>query len=248
MIDKIIVMNLPAETRRRYLCEGALLAKGVPLDRFQIWECIDDKAYEKSQKLCEDASDDKIEQYTKLLDSGMYKHVPIAILAQQWNYFRIMRYIIEKRITAIVMHDDTILGLKFERLQAIISILKNRGNFHLLLLNCFRKPHVLHNELTPICAHSIIMHGICGSYDLGVIYSPRGANWVLNTHTFENDTVKLEDFYMLCSLGKIDQPKGCYTVFNDQYSHKEMGNRVYCPSTIFKPNTWDPIREPIDTT
>ena len=74
MIDNVYILNLPREIKRRYVTEGGLLAKGVPLSKINVWEANDDRDYEKTRHVCEAAIADGFPEFQVHLDNGWHNH------------------------------------------------------------------------------------------------------------------------------------------------------------------------------
>ena len=78
----IYIMNIQAEQKRRYICEGALFAMGTPFVHVKRWIAIDDLNYIKTRELLEDAIADGFPGFQSHLDRGLQNRMASVSFAR----------------------------------------------------------------------------------------------------------------------------------------------------------------------
>lgn len=179
MIDNIYMLNVPEETERLRICTDELHRCGVPTEKIKVWEAKSHKPFAKSRDLCEAAAADGFAFFQIALEIGLHNNCFIGYLAQAWNYFSFMRYIVETNETSILLHDDSYFACAYKDLVKACSELPNQDKFHLASLSVtsgenYELPQWLHSK-------SCWEQGLreIDSVDWGVLYSPKGAAFFL---------------------------------------------------------------------
>ena len=148
MIDSVYILNLPREIKRRYVTEGGLLAKGVPLSKVNVWVANDDRDYEKTRQVCEAAIADGFPEFQVHLDHGWHNDYNIGLLTQTWNYCRFFRYLADIDETVLLIHDEMKLGMEFNHLVGMTAELQGRDPHFMYLTLWMQYPN---KERLPLC-------------------------------------------------------------------------------------------------
>ena len=140
MIDKIYILNIKTEKKRRELCRKYLIEAGVPKNKISIFEASTAEGYTKSRDLCEVAANDGFDFFQAVLNKNLHNQAYIGYLAQAWSYFRFFQHICQTQETAIIMHDDIRLNCRFEDMCTAVEQLPKDFLFAQL--------HMVYNGLT----------------------------------------------------------------------------------------------------
>lgn len=190
MIDKIYILNLPAEQERLKYCRDRLLDRNVPKSRIAVWAGKSGSPYGKSRELCEAAADDGFEFFQKVLNAGIHNECYIGYLSQAWNYMRFWRHLIEVQETAILIHDDAMFLRSWRSLCDLFRKLPD----DLLMLVL---PHSIEEDMKD--ATGMLLKNLRGNscQDHAVLYTPAGAEYILER------TLARAEFLQLGWIGNL---------------------------------------------
>ena len=178
----IYILNLRAEEKRRYMCEGALFAMQTPFHRLKQWVAIDDLNYQKTRDVLEDAIADGFPAFQSYLEKGQHNQYNITLYTQTWNYCRFWRHVVELGETVMIIQDDRKICTPYPALQEIVQDLSQFDpEFQFISLWC--KQETMEEEDFPIrwisegspIAYGIFEGGACA----GHIVTPKGAQWLI---------------------------------------------------------------------
>lgn len=244
----IYILNLRAEEKRRYMCEGALFAMQTPFDRLKHWSAIDDLNYQKTRDVLEDAIADGFPAFQSYLDKGQQNEYNITVYTQMWNYCRFWRYLVELGETAMIIQDDRRICTPYPALQKIVQDLREFDpKFQFLSLWC--KHFAMNAADFPIrwiSEGSPIAYGIFeGGADTGHIVTPKGAEWLIdNVIGFFPPRVE----YAVRAL--CHKNAHFYTLADEDVNldHLVPDNRAYLPGRILNSKSSDGLVRSIHTT
>lgn len=246
----IYILNLEVETKRRYLCEGALLAMDTHFKRIKRWVANDDFEYERSSEVIRAAIEDGFPTFQSYLAKGQQNEGNIACYAQIWNYCRFWRHLVENNETALLIQDDRRFRRPYLRMIEIYKeVSKFDPDFEFLGLWCKeevvrrsfpdRLPFRFIFQGSPI-AHGIYENGACA----GHVVTPKGAKTLLEIvpgffpprveYAVAKQCKKREHFYTL-----VDETENITHLVSDP---------EYIPGRILSDDTPDGYFRPIETT
>ena len=244
----VYIMNLQAEQKRRYMCEGALFAMGTPFVHVKRWIAIDDLNYVKTRELLEDAIADGFPGFQSYLDRGLQNKDGIGIFCQMWNYCRFWRHVVAENKTVMLIQDDRRFCAPYPKMMEIAKEVIQKPDFYFMSLWCKQQyipeknlPLRLISKESPI-ASGIYEGGACA----GHIVSQKGAQWLIE-NIFRNDlSPRVEWAVRVASSANAN----FYTFVDESLNleHLVPDKRGYLPSRILsntKPNEYE---RPVYTT
>ena len=195
MIDKVIVLNLPSYPHRKHMSMGMLAGQGWRKDRIKIWTAKNGLHFGEAPdppltaNVMLAAIADGFDCFRGVLKSrqseGGLVYDDIHMVAQQWNYFRILRWIMDEGVTALVLHDDVVPRWGYEDLKTRCELLKYRyKKMDFLSLWWFishQKKRLRLNENPRKTVVAGIVEGIMGPGDKANVISPDGAKWLYDS-------------------------------------------------------------------
>ena len=188
MIDKVYILNIATETRRRDLCYQKLCEAGTPAEKIEVFEASTHDQFEKTRQLCEAAAAEKFGFFQKLLDTKYYNTCHIGYLAQAWSYLRFYRHIQETGETAILLHDDNKFQCSYNDLQNVCQGLP--PSFLFAVLQVGDVPNVGQWIKGTPWIKGFVPNG--SPRDYGILYNPNRVDFLFRY---------LEDNAERCSLG-----------------------------------------------
>ena len=244
----VYILNLQAEQKRRYICEGALFAMDTPFVHVKRWEAIDDLNYIKSREVLEAAIADGFPAFQSYLNRGVQNKEGIGVLTQTWNYCRFWRHVVAENKTVMLIQDDRRFRVPYPKMVEITEEVIYGPNFHLLSLWC--RHHAVKDKYLPfrwISDGSPIAHGIYeGGADVGQIVSPKGAQWLLDIIGDASPRVEYAIRDRACNDDNF------YTLVDESLNleHLVPDKRDYIPSRIYgnSESSEDRYNRPISTT
>ena len=224
----IYILNLPRDTHRFDLCYKDLCAKGVPTEKIHTWVANDDRDYEKTREVCEAAIADGFSEFQRFLDRDQHNKYNIAIFTQSWNYCRFFRHLIDEQKTALLIHDDVMLGdeMTYQVLNEMVECLHNRDEIfrYFTLWRFWGKERF---DPKPISENLCIAQGVCTSgSDMAQVITPLGAEFLLENFA-GHFPPQLENL-----INDLNQVVGFYTI--------DGGTSLSCKRTRHKSNIFNP--------
>lgn len=225
----VYILNIPSNTKRRYMCEGALFAMEFPFANVKHWVAIDDWCYKLTSDMLRDAIEDGFPAFQKYLDKGQQNEYNIGTFTQTWNYCRFWRHLIENNETAMLIQDDRkIKSTHSEMTEILENILEFDPEF--MFMSLWSKG--IEDKFLPIrwiSDGSPIAHGIyaCGAC-AGHIVTPKGAEWLI-----ENVIGYFPPRVEYAVIGKCQTKPHFYTLADEDISLDHLvDNRDYLPGGI----------------
>ena len=243
----VYIMNIQAEQKRRYMCEGALFAMGTPFVKVKRWIAIDDLNYIKTRELLEDTIADGFPGFQSYLDRGMQNEHNIGIYGQMWNYCRFWRHVVEKNKTVMLIQDDRRFCVPYLKMIEVVEDVIRKPDFHFMSLWCKQQyipeknlPLRLISKESPI-AYGIYEGGACA----GHIVSPKGAQWLI-----ENVIGHVPPRIEWAVLAKARDNDNFYTLVDESLNleHLVPDKRGYLPSRILSNTQPNEYERPVYTT
>ena len=113
-VSNIFIMTLKSTPNRKWGCLGALEAREFPMDRVHIVHGMDGLEYKTHEALIKDAVSDG---FAFFAENEKFLERPIGMVAGSWSACRVLRHVVEKQKTAIVMEDDWIFGIDYPEIK-----------------------------------------------------------------------------------------------------------------------------------
>ena len=180
MIDKVIVMNLPERTDRKWFMYGHLATIGVAYPLIEVFPARNASHYTDIADVLADAHSDGFHFFADW-ENARQDEIKHAVII--WNWCAILRRIVDSGHTSLVLLDDRVITARFNELCGLVSICKARPYpFHALqlqhLLCDFNNDESIDNE--PLWPQSNdLASGFAGNGDYATVFSPAGARWFL---------------------------------------------------------------------
>ena len=119
-VSNIFIMTLKATPNRKWGMIGALDVRDFPMDIVETIDGIDGLEYKTHDAIFKAAAADGFEFFA---DNPEYLERPIPMVAGSWSACRVLRHIVEKDETSILMEDDWVFTVDYrvvkERLQRL---------------------------------------------------------------------------------------------------------------------------------
>lgn len=176
MIDKVIVMNLPERTDRKWFMYGHLATIGVAYPLIEMFPARNASHYTDIADVLADAHGDGFDFFADW-ENARQDEIKHAVII--WNWCSILRRIVDSGQTSLVVLDDRVITTSFNELCGLVSICNARPYpFHALqvqhLLCEFNNDQPINNEpLWPHCNNLVL--GFAGNGDYATVFSPEGA-------------------------------------------------------------------------
>ena len=183
------ILNVKSRLDRRILAVGLAEAVQVPPQHIDIWEAKDAAEMEITERddLLEAIAADGFPEF--IANRTIFPKQHLGTICHLWNVCRYLRHIIECRQTRMFIHDGVQLnnsvrnflptyGWMNEIIRTLKEICVRKKTPFRVFLSGHRQPRYI-QEYAPICPGSFIMHGILSSDNFSRVYSPEGAEFVL---------------------------------------------------------------------
>ena len=222
MIDRYIILTIPRSVKRHWAMIGGAAAMRVPEDKLFFYAGVSAENYQNDMK--EVAKAASAEGYTFLNQFAIglksaWVQQSAGNVALFWNWARILEWIAASGETVLLTWDDRILTVPFSILEKVVSELYSRPEpfyiFQLRLragwdhLQQVGRMEYKQNDSVPLETDFFIrsvyadienyhaaylQNGLLG-YDESMVFSPRGASWLLEQMFLMEDlTDELVDF------------------------------------------------------
>ena len=207
MIDKVYVLNLPHRVDRRYYMMGHLHTIGVPPRRLHFVKAKYHADFNSAAEIREAAIADGFSFFKRPRWQAFNYKYPLVFT---WGYAGILRQIIEDDANALVLLDDRFLEIELRFLAEIVEYLEdNYPPFYMLQLQWWIPAHGPEWQMSLAIkgerykdddlVSDLIAKGVGGCGDFANVYSPAGAQFLLdyldnlrfNTAGLEWNLVKL---------------------------------------------------------
>lgn len=178
-IGVIFILNLDHRYDRLWRCYGALEASGAPVDKIIRFRARSGTDFEDLEALDRAARRDGWKDF--LYHEENPDTFTLKIYAQRWNYCQMLRYLIEKEQSGVILYDDRYitdwlnLAITYQQLRRHAPdtapvILQMDYYFS---VSAEQAPRVRHPDIP------YLFEGpLCGS-DNAMLYSPAGAEYML---------------------------------------------------------------------
>jgi len=241
MLDNIYVLTLKRSTDRHESFLGAASHPlcGIPEDLIKFFVGIDAKDYNDDMQAVADAAAQDgfgfVEEYA-LGTKTEYVQQTAGSVAQVWGYARMLRDIAEKGETTLIIWDDKMLTVPFTFFHDVLVMLQETEKpfymWQLILRGDFGETEL--SEVSPrirayrsaavfsaLLTHTLdspldflIDEGLRG-YDETILYSPEGAEWMLEKLQSADEFYLFFDHFLCNGLktavaDAINDDKGFY--------------------------------------
>ena len=189
MIDKVIVMNIPERTDRKWFMYGHLATIGVAYPLIEVFPARNASHYTNIADVLADAHSDGFHFFADW-ENARQDEIKHAVII--WNWCAILRRIIDSGHTSLVLLDDRVITVRFNELCGLVSICR---------VHCMNKPYSFYalqlqhtlcdfNNDEPIeyelqCkafgphGNMNLIQGFAGNGDYATVFSPQGADHLL---------------------------------------------------------------------
>lgn len=245
-IDKIVVMSLDRTPDRQDKWDGAAAIMGIDPSLVEVAIGHDNKHFDDNMKTVAEAAVADgfpwVADYAQGLKTE-YCQQTAASVCQIWNYCRILRELKEQEQTGLIIFDDKMLTLKFDRFLELVAEVRSVEGVEFFALQLmlrgtaseirlpeltyelrYKMSREIYNGVLDIPMDGyreiFLQHGIMG-YDETFVFSPKGADWFLKCL----DLAPRSDYMFLDHFICQAMP-----AFGQQAV--DRGNGVYCPSEV----------------
>ena len=246
IIDKVIIQTIERNADRHQRVLGAAAMMKIPDDRLLFSIGQDNLDFDDDmERITEAAKADGFEWASEYALGTKTEHVQQtpATACQAWNFGRNLQYIIDNNLTALILWDDKMIAVSWSKLNRVLQSIHNipthefyaaqlviRGHEDEVILepvtNTERKEqslrlfHAITNGLSIEDYGSIFFTRGFAGYDESIVFSPVGAQWMLNLLASSTEFYTFVDHFI-----KIEMP------YHAEKANK-MGKGVYCPAEI----------------
>lgn len=195
-IDKVYIFTINRARERMLMCLGGLFSMGVPTDKIEIFYGADFDDYDDINDLCSAAIVDGFPNFEEVNKDESAKWA-FRCVAQYWSYLHLWRRIKENDEIAIVIHDDILLSMKFERYQHIIGHLNHFDkDWRLLNLLSYTSLKEWNREGFGNFNHMIFKGITNHNYDQAIIINSRFVDWIMASPYVVGDYMGLDTFFV----------------------------------------------------
>ena len=260
---KVIQFSIPRLKARVEAQRPHLIEKGVPPDLIEVFYGPDGNDYEKTYHIFESMVAEGFSHVQTWIDHKYDNWIGSSQTTQQWAYLRLLKYIIEKGETCLVIHDDWLIQegrnyADFINIKEHAEQVAEREKTTLKYI-AFHHTHLREDMFYPpneIKPESILFRGVVSAgADIAFIITPAGAEWLLDNWTIINIHPVLECVFevFMTEWKTIDSPfdiNGIYSVNDLNYviSNSDFKSTIF--STVDAKSVYDgtkPLR-PISET
>lgn len=191
---KVIQFSIPRLKARVEAQRPHLIEKGVPPDLIEVFYGPDGNAYEKTYHIFESMVAEGFSHVQIWIDHKYDKWIGASQIAQQWGYLRLLKYIIEKGDTCMVIHDDWLIHsdrsyAEFINIKEHAEQVAEREKTTLKYI-ALHHTHLREDMFYPlkeIKPEGILIRGVVSmGADVAFIISPAGAAWLLEHWTMSH--------------------------------------------------------------
>ena len=179
MIEQILYINLDSRPDRKEEFCRVMESINGPLPIMKRFQAHDGRDYENRDAIVEAASADGFRFFDQSWFGGKR-----GSLAYIWSYFTCLRMCVTSKKTTLILFDDRPLGLPVSKVNEILQKIdeNEKHPFRILQLNWFN-PLDLDQSVSnrvPLSYLEDYCSGFSGHGDQRNIYSPEGAQWMLD--------------------------------------------------------------------
>ena len=205
MIEKVYVLNLPHRHDRRHFMRGHLETIGVPEHCVEFFDAKYGKDYESLDTIIDDAMADGFPDFSKWRGSP---HYTPAMFSYIWNWCRMMRAIETSEKTTLILLDDKMLLIEWERLNSCVGELVKNHNFQCLQVGWGQFGKRDYMYLPGELINGLIRRGTRSFGDYATVLTSQGASFLFDL-TYPEAHVAEWVFWSL-SRANSPQPKGFF--------------------------------------
>lgn len=239
-IEEILVLNLRDRPDRYHAVRGALHAAGAPQNRIKRWGAIPASDYGNIETLVGEAVKDGFPEFETLFEGKNPGRLPK--IGQFWSYCQMLRYIVERNITAVILYDDRYIT-NWSQLAGTYMCMRNieqypNNDFKILQLEYYYDfTHKIVNIYTnpdkyakPYPMMPFVLQGPLGGSENAMLYRPEGAKFFLEKLlTRFHDSVETT-LVRLMEL-PIEERRCIWTYNGPIVDTIHMGSNMYNPDT-----------------
>ena len=180
-IDKVYIFTIDRAKERQLISLGSLFSMEVPQDRIEFFIGADYEEYDSIHDVCDAAISDGFSMFkkTKADNHDLWTH---ACIAQQWSYMHLWRRIADNNETSMILHDDVLLRMKFDRYQHIVARLNDVDpKWRLLNLLSYTSLKDWNREGFGNFNHMMFKGIVNHCYDQALVINTRFVEWIMNS-------------------------------------------------------------------
>lgn len=216
MIDEVIALSLRKSRKRKIVWQTAGQLRGIPISDMRFYDGPDGADFDSREAVVAAAEKDGFDVTNFCPTESSYgssQHNEAGV-CQAWSFLYVLKYIIRKGITALVLFDDFMITVEYGLLQRIVENLEGRSNpFYLFQLGLdfaegsqlpvipkeiehekdaavFQIATGVRRDASLYC-EAFLREGVF-SHEESIIFSPTGAKWFMDHLAASTD----EYFYM----------------------------------------------------
>jgi len=195
MIDKVYIFTIDRARDRMLICLGGLFTMGVPIDRIEIFYGADFEDYGNINDLCDAAIADGFPSFENV-NKNESQSWTFRCVAQQWAYMHLWRKIKENGECAMIIHDDVLLRMKFDRYEHITGRLDGFDEeWRLLNLLSYTSLKDWNRDGYGNFNHMIFKGITNHNYDQAIIITPRFVDWIMAS-PYADEFTGLDTFFV----------------------------------------------------
>ena len=176
MIKRVIIINLPFREDRQWFMRGHLTTIGVPRSLIEFFPAKYGLDFENTAAVQAAAAADGFEFLNRSPSSNLSERSYRALI---WNYCSVLRSIEKGSDFALVMLDDRLLKMDFERLCHCVKILnRDYPPFHALQLGWWLS---IDSDIEVKPISGFLGWGVRSNGDYATVFSPDGARRMLKS-------------------------------------------------------------------
>ena len=175
MIDKIYVLNIKKDKKRRELCLAALREQAFPENKIEIFDAKTPAGLKDREAVCKAAIADGHSLFEKLLALDVTEQVTLGWYAQLWSYLSFLKHIQNTGENAILLHDDVQFYCTWEELNDAITRVMSDD-----LVLCKLGTHLqgAHRSTRWISPSSMWSYGTSDPSDGAIFWTPAGSQFI----------------------------------------------------------------------
>ena len=185
------ILNVKSRLDRRILAVGLANTLKVPVHETKIWEAKDarEMGITNRDDLLDAIEADGFPEFKMITDAISHEH--LGKTCHIWNVCRFLRHLISTGETRMFIHDGVIFNNAifnftptyawFNEITGRLKKISEKNNVPFrVLMSGHRTPRHVPTETRPVTAGSFIVHGMLSSDNFSRIYSPEGAEYMLD--------------------------------------------------------------------
>ena len=210
------ILNLKNRSDRRHVIIGNLDTQQIPYEDVAFHDAPYGRIYPTSQAMCDAAIADGYPEFERLTNIGR------GTIGAIWGTHKIFDLIAQGEYPyGYYNQDDKLLLLTYSQILGILDRLRTLPDkFLMLQLTYAVAPNAEIRDAEPVAPDSMIVHGIQGSGDSGIILSPMGAALVMEQWRKYPETHEM-------TIGRMRKLPGTYSMIDPNYAIRSINTRYF---------------------